>query len=334
MSAESAPAAPSESWTRRLIRLAGWLATATLGLVAASQAFGGTWLAALFVLQSMTPYLVLGGVGVLGVAVWLRARAMAGVLLVALIGLGSLLVPAFDRPNLPAVDPTAPQVSVAHANAYFENERHDLAAVDMMAIDADVLAVSEYSFEVAEELTRQGVAERYPYRAVRDAPYRNGIALFSKLPVVEALVAPIGTQMGIVAVIELDGALVRVIVAHPLPGEEQEDVDEWAGDLRALGRLVGASDLPTLVVGDLNATRWHPPYRHLLAWGLTDAHEALGRPWSMSWPTNRIVPPFVRIDHALFTDGLVPLDIRDVDVTGSDHRAFVVTVALAAPATP
>jgi endonuclease/exonuclease/phosphatase (EEP) superfamily protein YafD len=334
MGDSAAPAASSESLVRRVVRLLAWLATAGIGTVAASQAFGGTWLAPLFVLQALTPYLVVLGVPLLVVAVWLRARLMALLALAGVLGLGSLLIPMFDRPELPVVEPTAPRLVVAHANAYFENERHDLAAVDIMSIEADVLAVTEYSYEVAEQLTRQGVAERYPYRAVRDAPYRNGIALFSKFPLVDALVAPIGTQMGIVATVEVGGRPVRVIVAHPLPGVRQQDIGQWADDLRSLGRLVGSSDVPTLVVGDLNSSRWHPPYRHLLAWGLTDAHEALGRPWSMSWPMDKPGPPFVRIDHALFTDGIVPVEIRDVEVTGSDHLAFVLTAAVAAPATP
>lgn len=334
MSDGAAGASSSEPLARRAVRLFAWVATATLGIVAASQAFGGTWIAVLFVLQALTPYLVLAGGVVVLVAVWLRARLMALVALVAVAGLASLLAPFFQRPTLPDIGADAPRLVVAHANAYFENERHDLAAVDIMAIEADLLAVTEYSFEVAEQLTRQGVADVYPYRAVRDAPFRNGIALFSKLPLVDALVAPIGTQMGIVATVELAGRPVRVIVAHPLPGVRQGDVGQWSGDLRALGRLVGSSDAPTIVVGDLNATQWHPPFRHLLDWGLTDAHTALGRPWSMSWPTDRIGPPFVRIDHALFTEGVVPVEIRDLEVSGSDHLAFVLTAALAAPPTP
>ena len=334
MSDGAAATTSSEPLGRRAVRLLAWVATATLGTVAASQAFGGTWLAPLFVLQSLTPYLVVLGVPLLAVALWLRARLMALLALAGVLGLGSLLLPMFERPSLPVVDAAAPRLVIAHTNAYFENERHDLAAVDIMAIEADLLAVTEYSFEVAEQLTRQGVAEIYPYRAVRDAPFRNGIALFSKLPLVDALVAPIGTQMGIAATVELDGRPVRVIVAHPLPGVRQEDVGQWSDDLRALGRLVGSSDTPTIVVGDLNSSRWHPPYRHLLDWGLTDAHEALGRPWSMSWPMDKPGPPFVRIDHALFTDGIVPLEIRDVEVSGSDHLAFVLTAAVAAPATP
>jgi len=38
-------------------------------------------------------------------------------------------------------------------------------------------------------------------------------------------------------------------------------------------------------------------------------------------------PPFVRIDHALFSDGVTPLRIDDLDVPGSDHKGFVATFA-------
>lgn len=327
-------ARPSEPLSRRLVRLVAWVATATLGTVAVSQALGGTWLAPLFVLQALTPYLLVAGVALLVVAFRLRAVVMALLLVATVVGLGSVVASAFDRPDMPAADPIAAPLRIAHANVYFDNDRNDRAAFDLLAIDADMLAVSEYSYGIADELIRQGIADIYPYRAVHDADDRNGIALFSRLPLLDTLVAPIGTQMGIVATVELNGEPVRVVVAHPVPGDDQGDVDDWADDLRALTRLVDSSDATTVVVGDLNATRWHPVYRDLLATGLTDAHTALGRTWSMSWPTGRLVPPFVRIDHALLSPELVPLHIDDVDVTGSDHRGFVVTVAPAAPAMP
>jgi len=38
-------------------------------------------------------------------------------------------------------------------------------------------------------------------------------------------------------------------------------------------------------------------------------------------------PPFVRIDHALFGDGITPVAIDDLDVPGSDHKGFVATFA-------
>ncbi len=84
------------------------------------------------------------------------------------------------------------------------------------------------------------------------------------------------------------------------------------------------------MIGDFNASYWHPAFRDLLRQGLTDAHMALGKGWSTSWPTDEFIPPFVRLDHTLTGNGLVSTDVDDFRLTGSDHAAFVVTVKPAA----
>ena len=61
--------------------------------------------------------------------------------------------------------------------------------------------------------------------------------------------------------------------------------------------------------------------------GFVDAHTANGAGFSTSWPTTWPIPPFVRLDHALTTGGLVATDVEDFDVAGSDHLGMVVTVA-------
>jgi hypothetical protein len=40
----------------------------------------------------------------------------------------------------------------------------------------------------------------------------------------------------------------------------------------------------------------------------------------------------VRIDHLLMRDDIVGVEVRELEVPGSDHRGFVATVALPAPA--
>ena len=44
----------------------------------------------------------------------------------------------------------------------------------------------------------------------------------------------------------------------------------------------------------------------------------------MNWS----LPPFVRLDHALVRDGLIPTSTKDFTVPGSDHRGFVVSLAI------
>ena len=118
---------------------------------------------------------------------------------------------------------------------------------------------------------------------------------------------------------------IRVVAMHvPTPLISFEG---WQGDLATAARIGSDATSPTLVVGDFNASYWHPDFRELLDAGLVDAHIAHGKGFSASWPTDKIVPAFVRLDHALTTDGLVSTDVADFEIPGSDHRGFVVTVA-------
>ena len=104
---------------------------------------------------------------------------------------------------------------------------------------------------------------------------------------------------------------------------------------RSVARDVGTTaDAPTLLIGDINASYWHPDFRRVLEAGFVDAHTAAGFGFSTSWPTTWPIPPFVRLDHALTTGGLVATDVADFDVAGSDHLGMIVTVAPTRPATP
>ena len=179
------------------------------------------------------------------------------------------------------------------------------------------------------ELVAAGVERRYPYRLVRVLDDSQGLALYSRFPIVVGDIHLIGTRLGLEAVLDVKGRQLRVLVVHPYPpifnGVRSA---EWASSLDAIGDLATAPGPPTLVVGDFNASRWHPPFRHLLGRGLRDAHEWLGHGFSTSWPTNWPTPPFVRLDHALLGPGLVPTAVDDLAVPGSDHRGFVVDLSL------
>ena len=102
--------------------------------------------------------------------------------------------------------------------------------------------------------------------------------------------------------------------------------DGWVDDLATFGGLGANAQQPTLIIGDFNASYWHPSFRDLLGEGFTNAHTAHGRGFSTSWPTDEWFPAFVRLDHALTGNGLVSTGVEDFNVPGSDHRGFVVSV--------
>jgi endonuclease/exonuclease/phosphatase (EEP) superfamily protein YafD len=117
---------------------------------------------------------------------------------------------------------------------------------------------------------------------------------------------------------------IRLLGVHP--PTPVFDFSEWQRELQRIGTLVSSVSEPTLVIGDFNASYWHPAFRDLLRREFTDAHMAHGSGWSTSWPTDKFFPPFVRLDHALTGNGLVSTRVDDFRVPGSDHTGLVVTV--------
>jgi endonuclease/exonuclease/phosphatase (EEP) superfamily protein YafD len=317
--------------------LVAWLTVAVLGLVVLSQAVGRTPIPPVYVLQAMTPYLLVPSAGLAVVALLRGRRLMAGTSVCITAGLLWLTVPVALHGGGPStVPPGTATFTLAHSNAYFRTGEPAAAADALLAEYADVMAVTEQSPQLEAALAAAGVDERYPFRVGTASEARNGVSLYSRFPFLEASVRDIGGQPGIDATIDTnstgtnDGTndgIVRVLVVHPLPGMDRAALGELRRGLALIDAAGRADALPTVIVGDFNASRWHPGFRQLLRhW--TDAHELLGYGLSASWPAHRILPPFVRLDHALMDDGVTALAVHDVDVPGSDHRGFTVTLAL------
>lgn len=310
--------------------LAGWIVTAAMGLVAISQALGFSWIPLLWALQAFTPFVLAPAVPVALVAAWRRRRTVAAVHAGLSLCLLVLVLPVVlhERPTVPA---DAARLTVAQGNVYYRTDRPSEVAAAMLATDADVLAFTEFSQPVADALAAAGAASRYPFRADEAPGDRNGVALLSRYPITSGGTTRVGRSLAVDATLDVDGSAVRVVVVHPLPGTDRESLAAWTHDLPAIGALADPDDpatSPTIVVGDLNATRWHPALRDVLDRGWRDAHELLGRGWSASWPTDLPGPALVRIDHALLSRRVVPVSVHDVALPGSDHRGFVLDVAI------
>lgn len=309
-----------------IVELAGWVVVACMGLLALTQGVGWTGLPTVYAAQAMTPYLLTPAVPVAAIASSLGRNSMAVVsacIAVALLWLSAPVVFHDDAPS-PAADGI--QLTIAHANVYLANGEPQRAADVLIGLNTDVIAVTEYSAGIRAALQRDGVDQSHPYRLDQAPGDRNGVALFSRYPL-NGEIDAIGHQLGIDATIDVHGTAVRIMVVHPLPGVDRWSLRRWRDDLPVIGDRALTGAVPTVIVGDFNASRWHPAFRRLLGRGLTDAHEQAGHGFSTSWPLDWPVPKFVRLDHALMTEGLVAVHIGDVAMPGSDHEAFAVTVA-------
>ena len=314
---------------KRLVRDAlAWALVALLGWVALSIAFGLTWPPPTPILQAGALYLLLAAYPLAVVAAlhrrWLRVAVASGLVLAHLV----LVVPLAVVRHHPDSVANLPTVHVFFANARYDNHRLADAAAAIDGSGADVIAVAELSKGLLEALRARGVLDRYPYQVLRPINFSSGIGLLSRLPLTDGRLVDLGFRPVIAATLTLGGHPLDLFVVHP-QAPAGVGTDRWRGELAAIRQATTAlADHPTLVVGDFNATYTHPPLRSFFAAGFTDCHQWLGQGLSRSWPTDRWFPPLVRLDHALVRTGAHPLDVRDVTVPGSDHRGFVVGVAV------
>ena len=312
---------------RRIAELIGWGAVAGVGGVMVTQAVGWDGHRLISTLQALTPYGIPLVVIVAAVALSQCWRPLACT--AAVVGLGALILAApivfgGDQP-VPRTD--AVGVTAASVNLLYSNPRIDDLADELVELDPDVVAFSEFTFEHQWALAVHPLAERYPYQINQRGLLAGGMALWSKYPVDEIpRLDPIDRTID--ATLEGPDGTIRILAVHP--PTPIFDHPAWTRELRRIGESADMPGDPTLVIGDFNASYWHPAFRDLLRRGLTDAHIANGDGWSTSWPTDEVLPPFVRLDHALTGHGLVSTAVDDVRLPGTDHAAFVVTVKPAA----
>jgi len=312
---------------RRVAELIGWSAVAGIGTVMLTQAAGIDGFDLVSAAQSFTPYGIPVAVLVSAGALWRRSRTLA--LVSASVGLSALLlaVPIVFPAEQGAVQADAQGLSAASVNLLYRNPSAEPVADELAALDPDVIVFSEFTHRHDITLQNHRLAERYPHRINHAGPFGGGMAVWSKYPLDERDGDVDHSRIIDADVNGPDGAI-HVIAVHPTT--PLHDHDAWMRSLADLGTQASTDEGPLLILGDFNASYWHPAFRALLEEGLVDAHIADGDGWSPSWPTDRRHPPFVRLDHALTGNGLVSTDVRDFEVVGGDHSGFVVTVKPAA----
>lgn len=313
-----------------MLEALGWLALLPMFGLCLTLWFGYDGRRTVAALQALTPWVLVWAAPLAVAATLTRRHPLA---LAALVPLATLLVlsaPIVFHGSPPAAAASSPRLSIAYANVLYSNPTPDAAATTLLAADADVMVLVEFATPLRDALAAATPEGDYPYRD--ELVYRGAgsIGVWSRHPIVSGGVIEVDGRPTVDVVLDVDGAEFRVLGVHPHP--PTFEADSWSQQLAAIGHRFEQSTLPTAIVGDFNGSRWHPSFRDLLDRGLTDVHEVMGHGWSVSWPMDEgLLPPqFVRIDHALYGDGITPTALHDLVVPGSDHKGFVVTFALTA----
>jgi endonuclease/exonuclease/phosphatase (EEP) superfamily protein YafD len=314
-----------------VVWVVAWVLIAVMAGTLLTQFAGWSGTRVVVTLQAATPYILVLSVPI-GVMAAFAGRwlmfTVAAAMAIALVGMSWPLLRGHNRREQPN---GARVIRVFHGNLLYYNGRTaDLARV-VAQLDVDVLAFTEYTPTHAGGLYVSPLGPEYPHRLEHPESMAGGSALWSRRPLSEADPPPALYQS---TAGTLDaGAGITVYVVHP--PNPLDHIRDWRDELDGLARLLPGEERPSIVIGDFNATFWHPPFRRLLAAGWRDAHVLAGRGFSASWPNHkRWLPAFLRLDHALVSESLIVTEAVDVDLPGSDHRGLVVSVTInrAAPA--
>jgi endonuclease/exonuclease/phosphatase (EEP) superfamily protein YafD len=198
---------------------------------------------------------------------------------------------------------------------------------------ADVVAVSELTPADAQQFTRDGIEEVFPYSVLVPKPGAAGIGLWSRFPLTTVWRQPSDTVIAAARLripgVRFDPVLASVHIISPVAADTNT-FDEWRDVLTRFKTVFAefaemAGPGAVIAAGDFNSTPDMRQFRDLLSDGYRDAVEQTGAGFAPTFPANSWVPPLITLDHVL-TRQASASSIRTVTIPGSDHRSLLATV--------
>jgi endonuclease/exonuclease/phosphatase family metal-dependent hydrolase len=206
-------------------------------------------------------------------------------------------------------------LTVLTHNVNAENPDPDGTARDVVAADADVVALEELAENQVPRYARD-MAAAYPYHSVQGT-----VGLWSRYPI--SGVRPVDIRMGwtraMRAEVHTPDGPVAVYVAHLPSVRVKFDTGFTAGQrdraADALGRAIVAEPLHSVVLlGDLNGTMNDRSLASVTS-QMRSTQGAAGNGMGFSWPAGM---PMARIDQ-IMVKGADPRSSWTLPRTGSDH---------------
>ncbi|HJR22409.1 MAG TPA: endonuclease/exonuclease/phosphatase family protein [Dongiaceae bacterium] len=222
-----------------------------------------------------------------------------------------------------AIEEATPLLRIVSANLLYENLDFDRTLRGLVALDADVLVLSEVTPEMRQHLRR--LATSHPHALDTCAPENvYGILILSRFPLTlrSTGVGEDPTPRHIAAELSIGIDTISLIAIHPTNPLRFSRAHRIPAEFDAVADLCRTAPSDLVLIGDCNAAGWSSYLRALeRAAGL--ANDGRMRP---SWPI--WLPPLVRLplDHvwvrgrvALLKAGLGPR-------FGSDHLPLVAEI--------
>lgn len=250
---------------------------------------------------------------------WLFVSAFG--LLMNLVLIVPMFVPPEDVPNQ-ADDIT---IRLLSSNVSPRNRNPEELVALVNREQPDIIGLIELTPGYLAGL--EEMARSYPYRFEAPEVGFFGLAVYSKLPLSDAEIVYFGASVppSIIAMLEIGGSEVELLLAHPYPPTSADLTDSRNLQLREIASYVRTSERPTIMLADLNTALWSPFYRQFIDQsGLINARHGFGV--GGTWPPSRLLG--VPIDHIFLSPEIAVNDFEVLPAMGSDHLPVAATVRL------
>lgn len=220
-------------------------------------------------------------------------------------------------------------VSILIGNVLMPNQEFAAFRKIIADRDPDLVLCMEVDQKWCDELKE--IEARYPYRVLQPQPDTYGIALYSKLELIDAQVKMLLEENipSIHAKLKLaNGRMVVLRCVHPKPPAPQEAKTSIKRDAELLmvGKEVEKITEPVIVMGDLNDVAWsHTTTLFQKVSGLLDPRRGRGllstfdaRNPVMRWP----------LDHVFHSKHFELLELERLPHFGSDHFPVYIKLAI------
>lgn len=247
-------------------------------------------------------------------------------------------IPSFApaHTSLASVPSRADALTLLTHNVYVQNPDQDALIRWFAGRPANVIALQEVNPQMIKRLRRG--EDGYPWRMIAEDDYidhgwhsSEAIALLSRYPIIEERRLKPWAQTWQVALARLelpDGVRPWIVVVHVPSPLHRHNLPMRDLILQQLAPVVAALDDPVIVLGDFNASRFTPAFRHFVA----DANLQTVNFDPATYPAGA-GPLGLGIDHVLVR-GAILSSVHAAAAHGSDHRPLTAQIFLPSPKQP
>ena len=220
-------------------------------------------------------------------------------------------------------------VRLVFANVLYGNENYEPFIKLVADEKPDIFVVQELTDGWLNAL--ENLREIYPHYLARTEKRGGGIALFSKLPLLEKEIISLGHdyRQSIRVKFNAGEKCVALFTFHPHAPLHPAYFHHRNQQLAVAAEIINQLAAPLIVVGDLNTTVWSPFYKRFIKeTNLVNAAQGFGL--VPTFPVWKFPLEFlmIRIDQCFIRGDIFVKQIRTGRDIGSDHLPVIVDLEL------